>query len=86
MLSIIITTALHWKPSRFNASQKYHGLEKVWDWLKVSNLRLNPDKREVLLVGPDLALGRGYTVLLDGTALPHVCTLGVLLLELALLL
>lgn len=35
-----------------------------------TKLRLKPNKTEVLLVGPDLALGSRHALMLDGAALP----------------
>lgn len=45
-------------------------------------MTLNPDKAKVLLVGSNLTLGNGVTLVLDGAALPlkaHVHRLGVFL-------
>lgn len=39
--------------------------------IKVNKLRFYPDKIEVMLVGPDLALKSGSTEMLDGIALPQ---------------
>lgn len=46
-------------PSNHRAAVKALGcgLASVRDWMKVNKLRLNPNKREVRVVGPDLALG-----------------------------
>lgn len=38
-----------------------HYLEKVMGWMRKNKLRLNPDKREVLLEGPNSVLGSGCT-------------------------
>lgn len=34
-----------------------HGLERVKDWMRANKLKLNPNKNEVLVVAPDLAVG-----------------------------
>lgn len=36
-----------------------HGLEELKDWLWVNKLKLNPNKMEVLLAGPNSVLGSG---------------------------
>lgn len=56
--------------------------------MRMNKRRLDPDKPEVLVIGPDSALGSGCTLMLDRVTLfrkDQVCNLGVLL-DLALLL
>lgn len=48
----------------------HHSLKMVMGWIMAKKLKLNPDRTEVLLVWPDLALERGNTVIIDGIKLP----------------
>ncbi|KAF7238280.1 Raftlin, partial [Varanus komodoensis] len=57
-------------------------LAKVMCWMRANKLSLNPDKREVRLVGRSLFQVSDFDLVLDGVALPlkdRVCSLGVLL-------
>lgn len=57
-------------------------LEEVKRWKRPNRLKLNSDKKEVLLTGPNLALGNGITAMVDRVALPlkvHIYGLRVLL-------
>lgn len=46
------------------------GLEVVRGGRRANKLRLNHDKMEVVVVGPDSDLGNGNKAVLDGVALP----------------
>lgn len=57
-------------------------LEEVTGWMRVNKLKINPDKTAVLLVGPNLILRRGMTLVLSPKEHPlqvHTHSLGVLL-------
>ncbi|XP_078241329.1 uncharacterized protein LOC140704108 [Pogona vitticeps] len=57
-------------------------LDLIMDWMRVNKLKLNPDKRKVLLVGTSLDRLQGHFPALNGVEIPlrdRVCSLGVLL-------
>lgn len=59
-----------------------HDLEKVRNWMRLNKPRVNLDKTEVVLVGPDLTMGSDCDMMLEGVVLPpkdQVRSLGVLL-------
>lgn len=50
--------------------------------MRVYKLKFNPNKTEILMVGPDSALGRHCDLILDGVVLPlkyQIHSLGILL-------
>lgn len=47
-------------------------LDQILGWIRVNKLKMNPDKTEVMLVklvGQNLILRSGFTVLLNGAVL-----------------
>lgn len=62
----VIAIVRYWKLSSiFSALQTLYtnldqSLDQVRDWMRVNNLKLNPDKTGVLVVEPDSLSGDGY--------------------------
>lgn len=47
-----------------------HGVDQGMGWMRVTTLRQDPDKMEVMQVGPKSALRNGFPTMLHGAALP----------------